>query len=88
MTCIEQCEKYSRLVTELFPTSYADYKKMRITPISFVSSENFNKFTSTIEVHKGYISRGSKVIYLTNEPKFVPVYFRPNGVVADVYFEE
>jgi len=89
MTCIEQCEKYSRLVTELFPTSYADYKKMRITPISFVTSEQFiNDPNKHISIHKGYIALGSKVIHLVNEPKFPPSYFRPNGVIADVYLEE
>jgi hypothetical protein len=87
MTCMEQCEKYRRLVTGLFPTSYADYKKMKITPISFVASEQYmNDPNKVISIHKGTVVLGSKVIYLNSDLN--PSYFRPNGIPVDIYFEE
>jgi len=89
MTCIEQCEKYKRLVTGLFPTSYADYKKMKVSPISFVASEQYmNDPNKLISMHKGIIVTGSKVIYLDQTHPTHPSYFRPNGIPVDIYFEE
>jgi hypothetical protein len=94
-TCIEQCEKYKELVSGLFPTSDSDYKKMKVTPISFVSSEQYmNDPNKLISMHRGFVVTGSKVIYLDQtQPTRLwfsshPSYFRPNGIPVDIYFEE
>lgn len=89
ITCVEQCQKYKDLVTGLFPTvETTDYKKMNITPISFISSTEYNKNPNkVISLHKGYIALGSKIIYLNNKDRIQPSYCRPNCPI-EIYFEE
>jgi len=90
VTCIEQCEKYKNLVIGLFPTSYADYKRMSVYTIAFVVSEEYRSNPTGItllSMHKGRISFGSKIIYLNNEKRTDISYCRPGGTPFDIYFE-
>lgn len=86
MTCIEQCDKYKNLVVGLYPTVYSDYKKVKIVEIVFATSllENY-PYGGPTPTHKGFLALGSKVNYIDTESS--TVYFRPNKVVGDVYFD-